>query len=370
MTLLNLTPTTVPMPIRLILSSLAGLLLSLSCLAHPGGTDANGGHVNRDTNIYHCHSEECVLPDVANPVIEEEIKAVSFNIQFLGNFKKRNNRALTSLLAPYDLVLVQELVAPPYAGTFPDGTAFKPDKEAQVFFDMMQENGFEYHLSEEDTGTGVNNHLNSSATEWWVVFFKPDRITIAADLPGGYLAADRSNHQDYERVPYAFGLRTVMGGNDFVLISVHLQPGGSGKDTARRQSELAAIAEWINQSDDTEKDFFIVGDMNFEDCEEIAEIAPADLVALNAGPDCINTNTHPDGKPYDNVLFTAAGGEELQDDEGLEIIDLISAMEQPWQAEFGQPFSAAERKQRDDFRTRFSDHHPITFRLRVAEDDD
>ena len=368
MSLLNLTPTTVPMSIRLI-SSLAGMLFSLSCLAHPGGTDANGGHINRETNVYHCHSEKCVLPNLANQSAEN-IEAVSFNIQFLGNFKTRNNRALTELLAPYDLVLVQELVAPPYAGTFPDGTAYKPDKEAQVFFDMMQALGFVYYLSEEDTGTGDKIHLNSSATEWWVVFFKPDRISIAADLPSGFLSADRSNHEDYERVPYAFGLRTVMSGNDFVLISVHLQPGGSGKNTNRRQTELTAIAEWINEHDDTEKDFFIVGDMNFEDCAEIAEITPADLIALNSGSDCINTNTHPDGKPYDNVLFTAAGSKELQDNEGLEIIDLIGAMEKPWQAEFAQPFSAEDPEHRKNFRTRFSDHHPITFRLRVAEDDD
>src|SRR5687767_11557374 len=62
---------------------------------------------------------------------ETEVSVVSFNIQFLGNFKSRRNAELARLLAPHDLVFVQELVAPPYPGRFPDGSPFKPDKEAQ-----------------------------------------------------------------------------------------------------------------------------------------------------------------------------------------------------------------------------------------------
>lgn len=348
---------------------LAALLFSQASLAHPGGIDTNGGHVNRKTNVYHCHKAHCVLPSAAHTP-EKDLAVVSFNIQFLGHFKNRNNRALVDMLAPYDVVLVQELVAPPYAGAFPDGTPYRPDKEAQVFFDFMVAYGFDYYLSEEDTGTGDKNHVNSSATEWWVVFFKPGRIDFAADLPSGFLTADRSNHEDYERVPYAFGLRTVTGGNDVVLISVHLQPGDSDRDTIRRKTELASIAEWIDDNDNAEQDFFIVGDMNFEDCAEIDEITPTGLSALNSGSDCINTNVNSNGKPYDNVLFTAAGGEELQANEGLEVINLIRAMTQPWESEFSQPYSPDSAAHRNNFRTRFSDHHPIVFRLRVAEDDD
>jgi len=54
----------------------------------------------------------------------------SFNIQFLGQSVKRDNIALVSILKDFDIVVVQELVAPPFDGTFPDGTPFKPDKEA------------------------------------------------------------------------------------------------------------------------------------------------------------------------------------------------------------------------------------------------
>lgn len=108
---------------------------------------------------------------------------VSFNIQFLGNFKNRDNNALAALMTPYDIVVIQELVAPPFAGSFPDGTDYRPDLEAQQFFDAMTAKGFDFILSEEDTGTNDRVHINSTATEWWVVFYKPAVVESANDLP-------------------------------------------------------------------------------------------------------------------------------------------------------------------------------------------
>ena len=58
-------------------------------------------------------------------------------------------------------------------------------------------------LSEEDTGTGKNNHKNGSATEWCVAFYNPVNVQVVDDLPGGFLAKQRSNHNDYERVTSA-----------------------------------------------------------------------------------------------------------------------------------------------------------------------
>ena len=72
----------------------------------------------------------------------------------------------------------------------------------------MQAQGYAYLLSEEDTGTKDRIHLINSATEWWVSFYRPEQVQPAPDLPVGFLAEDRSDHPDYERVPYAFGFRT------------------------------------------------------------------------------------------------------------------------------------------------------------------
>ena len=111
---------------------------------------------------------------------EDALKICSFNIQFLGNSKDRDNNALASILNPYDIVVVQELVAPPYPGMFPNGESFRPDPEAAKFFNAMRELGFEYILSEEDTGTGDEIHSNGTSTEWFVTFFRP---TVLRKLP-------------------------------------------------------------------------------------------------------------------------------------------------------------------------------------------
>ena len=51
--------------------------------------------------------------------------------------------------------------SPPYPMSFPNGNPAKPDNESAEFFDAMMEHGYEYILSEEDTGTGRANHKNS-----------------------------------------------------------------------------------------------------------------------------------------------------------------------------------------------------------------
>ena len=94
-----------------------------------------------------------------------QLTVCSFNIQFLGNSRERDDRALAGVVAPYDIVVVQELVSPPFPGQFPDGTSLKPDAESAEFFAEMNSLGFSYVTSEEDTGTGDNIHRNGSSTE-------------------------------------------------------------------------------------------------------------------------------------------------------------------------------------------------------------
>ncbi|MDA1017289.1 MAG: hypothetical protein O3A00_22880 [Planctomycetota bacterium] len=110
-----------------------------------------------------------------------KLTVCSFNIQFLGNSNKRDNRSLAESVAPYDIVVVQELVSPPYAGHYPDGKPVKPDAQSTAFFDDMAQLGFRFILSEEDTGAGEANHRNGSSTEWWVAFYKPGKVQPAAD---------------------------------------------------------------------------------------------------------------------------------------------------------------------------------------------
>lgn len=293
----------------------------------------------------------------------DTIRVVSFNIQFLGQFKKRNNEALADLLAPYDLVVVQELVAPPYSGEFPDGSAYRPDKEARAFFDAMNARGFAYVLSPEDTGTSEQQHVNSSATEWFVTFYKPGRLTPADDLPSGFLGEDRFNHPDFERVPYAFGFRA--GSEDLVFISVHLQPGSGSTDVGRRAHELGAISQWIDDHDDVERDFVILGDMNIEDCAELAAVLPIGYESLNSG--CLSTNTNVNGpKPYDHVMIRPAdSAPEIPFH--FTVISLVEAMRPYWSSTRPYP---GDPYVHDAFRQVYSDHNPVEFEIQVDGIDD
>jgi hypothetical protein len=161
--------------------------------------------------LVHCQSDKKENQTTGTPSSQgkSDLLVCSFNIQFLGNPKARLDTALAQVVRACDIVAVQELVAPPKPGKFPDGSPFKPDKEAAEFFAAMRGQDYHYVMSEEDTGTNERIHVNSSGTEWWVTFYRPDAVQPATDLPAGFLAQDRSNHPDYERVPYAFPFRTL-----------------------------------------------------------------------------------------------------------------------------------------------------------------
>lgn len=313
-------------------------------------------------------SDETATLDSSSAEVDH-LTICSFNVQFLGHFKKKDDSALAAILKDYDIVVIQELVAPPIAGTYPDDTAYTADADSAEFFEAMDELGFSYKLSEEDTGTNDEIHKNSSATEWWVAFYKLESVECVSDIPSGFLAEDRSNHDDYERVPYAFGFRTPDDKLDFVLISVHLQPGASAAEKARRKHELTAIADWIaDNDDDEEKDFIILGDMNIENTTELASATPSGYLSLN--DECRPTNTNPNSpKPYDHVMYNTTFTTEIDSDFDLELIDLVEAMEDSWTStedEYpGDPYV------HNQFRQYYSDHHPVVFRIKVsAEDDD
>jgi len=294
------------------------------------------------------------------------ISICSFNIQFLGSSPVRNDEALASAVKDYDIVVVQELVAPPYEMKFPDGTEVKTDQESAEFFDAMAQFGFIYWLSEEDTGTGDKNHVNSNSTEWWVVFYKPGEVEQAKDLPHGFLADDRKNHPCYERVPYAFAFRSPNKALDFVLISVHLKPNPGPKNRNRRKHELSAIAGWIYESESPEKDYIILGDMNIYNFKELVSLTPEDFISLN--DECRATNTNLNSpKPYDHVMYRPKFTKEIDVGFDMAVVNLIEAMATYWNDDNtypGKPYV------HDEFRKYFSDHHPVVFRIKIPSSDD
>lgn len=301
------------------------------------------------------------------PVIDEQITVCSFNIKFVGHYKNKDNEALARLVGKYDMVIVQELVAPPDDGRYCDGTSYVEDPEADAFFDAMSAQGFDYSLSCEDTGSGQDIHNRGSSTEWSVVFYKPGKLEVADDLPHGFLAEDRSAHPVYPRVPHAHGFRTVDGKMDFVVINVHLSPGEN--KGGQRRAELLNIAQWIDHHDERERDFYIVGDMNIESAVELQTVTPQGFVSLN--DECRKTNTAVNSsKPYDHVMYRPAERAALDEvDEAFdfEVINLIDQMRGAWRgpsAYPGDPYNG------NLFAQYYSDHHPVLFLLNVPRHDD
>ncbi|MFC2083100.1 endonuclease/exonuclease/phosphatase family protein [Candidatus Bipolaricaulota bacterium] len=308
------------------------------------------------------------LPGEESSTQSEPLSICSFNIRFLGLYKEidRDDVGLARLLRSFDIVVVQELVAPPIDVTYPDGDTDPADPEAKEFFDAMEAEGFSFWLSEEDTGTNDNIHQAGSGTEWWVAFYRPETVEMAPDLPNGFLADDRSNHDDYERVPYAFSFRTLDGLLDFVLISVHLQPDDSSADMARRKHEIESVVGWIGGGNTSEEDFIILGDMNTKDCGELASFTPDGYASLNAT--CETTNTKPDKpRPYDHVLYKTDGSSDVDTAYGFHVISLVQEMESAWSS--GSPYPGNPYAH-DSFYQNYSDHNPVHFQLIPSSVDD
>lgn len=320
-----------------------------------------------------CHVGACGV-DINSSSVEgktDTIAICSFNIQFLGHFKNRDNEFLSGLLNNFELILIQEMVAPPVSGMYPDGKKYNADVESKAFHDLMIADGFSFWMSEEDTGP-KKNHTASSGSEWWIAYYKGDVLQAdTLERAYGFIDKKRTLNETFERVPYAFPFKSINGGLNFTVISVHLAPGSSRASEERRFEELSGITNWINHRTDDNRDFMIAGDCNIENDAELQKVLNGnkwfdkpDLWSLNDS--CISTNTKcyesaSKGRPYDHVLYGEATIEDLVP-ESFEIIDLLSRCQEGSISSYSYDH--------DKFRTKYSDHLPITFKLIVDRDGD
>lgn len=274
-------------------------------------------------------------PEPIKPV--KTLSMCSFNIQFLGHYKNKRYAELAGILKDYDIVAIQELVADPSS-----------DPDSDIFVKEMAKKGFISILSDGDTGPGDRLGLNTTATEWFIIFIKPLTVQKAPDLPSGFLARDRSHNIHYDRVPYAFPLRS--DNFDFVLINVHLHSGEKLSDINKRKHEMFKIEQWINIHNAVEKDFIIVGDFNTGSSNEMYNISN-NYISLNSTG--IPTNILKT-KPYDNVYFNPIFSREI-DTKSFSVIDLRRI---------------SRRMSYNRFKQLYSDHNPIIFSINILEDDD
>ena len=298
---------------------------------------------------------------------QDTLDICSFNIQFLGHFKERNDQVLAELLKDYDIVVVQELVAPPTDGKYPDGSSYKKDPESARFVEEMSKHGFCYWLSAEDTGP-TKNHTPTTASEWWIAFYKPQTVEPDSARCYGFISQPLVNNPHFERVPYAFPFRSKDKKTNFTLVSVHLQPGNGSEDRLRRKGEIKELLEWSTNQWESNKDFFVIGDCNIYDQNEMLPYQSTGVHTLNVNFASTNTKMYEStskGEPYDHVFHFASSTEDVLPN-SFEVIDLINALK-PYQSSlsfFLEPYS------HDPFRTTFSDHVPILFKIITGKDTD
>lgn len=298
---------------------------------------------------------------------QDTLSICSFNVQFLGHFQNRENNTIAEILKEHDIVVVQEMVAPPKSGVYPDGTTYKKDKESSDFVIAMQKNGFEYWLSEEDTGPN-QNHTASTASEWWIVFYKRAIVSPDTIRFHGFVSKPLTANPIFERVPYAFPFISADGKSNFTLISVHLKPGEKAADKIVRQQELKQLIAWVSTATETNKDFYIVGDCNIYKPSEFISFKDKGICSLNEK--CLSTNAKlyesvSKGKPYDHVFYSVKSTEELLLN-SFQVIDLKNEIvKNSAPGEFIlDPFNY------EYFKTRFSDHLPVSFKLITGQDTD
>lgn len=295
--------------------------------------------------------------------MSETLSICSFNIKWLGYSSTRDCATLARFLSNFDVVVIQETVAPPYDNTFPNGESFRPDPEVTLFFEeMIQVHKFEYLLSVADSGSSKTND-NSPSTEWFAAFYDPRKLEPAEYLPTAFIDEPIVANEVYDRVPHAFSLRHLLTGFDFVMISVHLHTGHTRADVQTRSQELAAISTWVSERENGETHYVILGDMNFRDCEELLAGIPPGFIfpdpQINGA--CIDTSTSPNQEhPYDFAFHTNAV--QMDPIVGLCVIDLVASLSAIWNP-LGEPINQAYAEY--GFVDVFSDHNPIAFRIEV-----
>jgi endonuclease/exonuclease/phosphatase family metal-dependent hydrolase len=292
--------------------------------------------------------------------VERTMRACSFNMKFPGIGSSKEYGAMVDMMEDYDLVLVQELAAAPVPMTF-GGNTLQPTTQSREFFDLMGTKGFAYALSTAKTGPN-NNGANNNHSEYFVAFYKPGVLRYHQPL-SRFLSTTLVGNSIFDRVPWRFNFSTLDNTFDFAVTNVHLAQEDS--DDAQRVRELAEIARLGAQ--DPERDQLIVGDMNFQDCDEMQAALPPGYSSLNAG--CLKTNVGVQDKPFDHVLYRQqhSGNEVMAN--SFSVIDLVERMRPTWN-DPDEPFPQVPPTNANTFAKYYSDHRPVEWTMRYGIRDD
>ena len=307
--------------------------------AHPGRTDANGGHYNRQTGEYHKHVKEEPQAAETDPVVsqdtlssefnESELKLAAWNIRIMSN-KSRTDaelRQIARTLADYDFIAIVELR---------DETVLK--RTQRILSQMGQ--AYDYQFSPA-VGRGVK--------ERYAFLYKQDRVSVVS--PGELYPDAADGRDNFSRDPYWATFRA--GEFDFSIIAVHVI---WGKTVGPRKAEVRALADvyrYVQEANGDEEDVLLVGDFN-RNPTDTASYHP--IMAIPSMTRLFNfpQKSHiRDTSLYDNIFFQKNHVKEYLNRSGIDRFD---------EADFGNDDKAANLA--------VSDHRPVWAVFNIEIDDD
>ena len=309
--------------------------------AHPGRTDANGGHYNRTTGKYHKHVKEnpqsveidtdLVVSEssITSDAEQSELKLAAWNIRIMSN-KSRTDaelKAIARTLADYDFIAIVELR---------DEVVLK--RTQKILLQMGK--AYQYQLSPA-VGRGVK--------ERYAFLYREDLVSVVKQ---GELYPDEADGKDnFSRDPYWATFRA--GEFDFSVIAVHVIWGDSVGPRKAEVKALADVYRYVQEANGTEEDVLLVGDFNRNpnDAESYSRImAIPSMIRLFELPQKSHIR---DSSLYDNIFFQMDAVTEYLNRSGIDRFD---------ETDFGNNDKAANLA--------VSDHRPVWAVFSMEIDDD
>ena len=218
--------------------------------AHPGRTDANGGHYNRRTGEYHKHVKKDSQSDetdtdlvvtqdtIASDINASELKVAAWNIRIMSN-KSRTDAELMAIartLADYDFIAIVELR---------DEAVLKRTQRILLQMGKM----YDYEFSPA---------VGRVSKERYAFLYRSKLVSVVRH---GELYPDAADGKDdFIRDPYWATFRA--GEFDFSVIAVHVIWGNRSGPRKAEVKALADVYRHVQEANGTEEDVLLVGDFN------------------------------------------------------------------------------------------------------------
>ena len=340
--------------------SLLAVLLFISALfvydfgyAHPGKTDAKGGHYNRKTGEYHYHGKSKQrapvnrtptaprnLGDaevVTNPTVVQgitgkvarrsELKLAAWNIRILSD-KSRNDAELHKIaqtLIDYDFIAISEL---------------RDEKVLKRVQRILSASGAEYgYLISDPVGREGIPHR-----ERYAFLYYKGLVSVVKD--GEHYPDAADGEDNFVRDPYWATFRA--GKFDFSVIVVHVVWGDTVAGRRAEVMELAGVYEYVQQANGAEDDVLLVGDFNREPDDTIAYSNLMVLPSMTQLFQLPQKSHIRDSGLYDNIFFQTDYVTEYLGSSGIDKFD---------ETDFGNDDTAANLA--------VSDHRPVWAVFRI-----